>query len=46
MEQESREKLRDLLSKNGVKYYCVYDWDLTDEEQKSLSQRRLVMKYI
>lgn len=34
MEQETREKLRDLLSKNGVKYYCVYDWDLTDEEQK------------
>ncbi len=41
MEQETREKLRDLLSKNGVKYYCVYDWDLTDEEQKKFESAEI-----
>lgn len=41
MEQETREKLRNLLSKNGVKYYCVYDWDLTDEEQKKFESAEI-----
>lgn len=41
MEQETREKLRDLLSKNGVKYYCVYDWDLTEEEQKKFESAEI-----
>lgn len=33
MKKITVEKLQNLLTEYGVKYYCVYDWDLTDEEK-------------
>lgn len=41
MDQETREKLRKLLSENGVEFYCVYDWDLTEEEQKKFESAEI-----
>lgn len=41
MEQETREKLRNLLSKKGAEFYCVYDWDLTEEEQKKIESSEI-----
>ena len=33
MKKITVEKLQNLLTEYGVKYYCVYDWNLTDEEK-------------